>query len=96
MRPERPEDDLDDNKPETRKQPGNDKLEEDRAASQSPPGTASGRNTTRAEADDQEPSPEHRDTGERARRDQESELENTDRYDTSGQAEAPPKTPYSR
>ncbi|MEZ5649899.1 MAG: hypothetical protein R3E87_05055 [Burkholderiaceae bacterium] len=82
--------------PENRKVPATDTLDDEQAVRQSPPGTATGRNTTRPELSDAEPSDAHRATGERARQDAESEQENTDRYDTSGQDAAPPKTPYRR
>ena len=82
--------------PPTRPVPDTDTLDEEPAVRHSPPGTDAGHNTTQPDASDQEPSEEHRQTGERARQDAESAQENTDRYDTSGRQEDPPKTPYER
>lgn len=96
MQPEHPADESGRSPDDTPKVNRPDSPDEEEAVRHSPPGTAAGHNTTRADTTDSEPGEAQRATGERARRDAESEQQNTDCYDTSGQAEPPPKTPYSR
>lgn len=63
-------------------------------STQQMPETSSKGSKADAEIDtDDKPSPEHQQAGKRILHDVESEREDTDRYDTSGNNEPAPKTP---